>query len=607
MKKTLLTSAIALSIFANAQVQKNNDVSPSISSGINKVLPAPQATFWTNDFSNTTTWTKTASSGPGLWTIGTTGAVGAYSITAINSTTKANGFAIFDSDDDCSGNQVANLTTATPIVCTGHPFIILQFEQQYRRFYDSTFVFVSNNAGTTWIKYVVNQAVANNGFSSANPELVKLNISATAGNQAAVLVRFQFYSPSSIGASAGCGYSWMVDDAALIDIPANDIKIDNGLGDFSYKNGGFYTMMPKTQVMPISFRAAVSNVGTAAQTNVKLNINISNGTSSVYNQTSTAIPSIPYLGKDTLSILTPTFMPSSTQTLTYTVTYSITQTQTELAPELLNSVQNRTIIVNDTVFARDNNIVSDVASPNYFTTGTSGSEIALLYEFPVKATASSISAYVDAISTNGTSLAANIYKLGLDGNIDLIATSAITHSISGASAKGKWITFPISAVLDKDSSYLASIVTIDVSPSTPIARVILGADKNTQQPSGTSFIFLNGGTTPTWFLNDDLPMIRLNIKPGYVGLNELEKNGFELSQNVPNPFSKNSTVSYNLIKEASNASFTITDVMGRVVSSEKVANTVGYHTIKVGSYASGVYYYSLTIDGKSITKKMIVE
>lgn len=607
MKKTLLTSAIALSFFAKAQ-QKNNDFAPNNSYGATKILPTAQAPFWSDDFSASSTWTRTASAGAGLWTIGTTGATGSFSIATINSTTKANGFAIFDSDVDCSGNQITNLTTATPIVCTGHPFVMLQFEQQYRRFYDSTFVFVSNNSGTSWTKYVVNKTIGNNGYSASNPELVKLNISATAGNQATVLVRFQFYSPSSIGASAGCAYSWMIDDVALTDIPANDIKIDNGLGDFSYKNGGFYTMMPKTQVMPISFRAAVSNIGSAPQTNVSLNVNISNGTSSVYNQTSAPIASIPYQGVDTLSILTPTFMPSSTQSLTYTVTYSVTQTQTELAPELLNSVQNRTIIVNDTAFARDNNIVSDVASPNYFTAGISGSEIALLYEFPVKAAASSISVYVDAASTNGTSLAANIYKLGLDGSIDLVANSASTYSISGTSAKGKWVTLPISAILDKDSSYLASIVTIDVSTTAPTARVILGADKSTQQPDGTSFVFLQGATTPSWFLNDgELPMIRLNIKPGFVGINELEKNGFELSQNVPNPFSKNSTISYNLVKDATNASFTITDIMGRVISIEKVAATTGYHTVKVGSYASGVYYYTLTVDGNSITKKMIVE
>jgi hypothetical protein len=47
--------------------------------------------------------------------------------------------------------------------------------------------------------------------------------------------------------------------------------------------------------------------------------------------------------------------------------------------------------------------------------------------------------------------------------------------------------------------------------------------------------------------------------------------------------------------------------MGRIITSEKVATTTGSHTVKLGTYAAGVYYYSLNIDGNITTKKMIVE
>jgi FAD synthase len=53
--------------------------------------------------------------------------------------------------------------------------------------------------------------------------------------------------------------------------------------------------------------------------------------------------------------------------------------------------------------------------------------------------------------------------------------------------------------------------------------------------------------------------------------------------------------------------FTVTDVMGRVVSSEKAASTIGTHTVNIGSFAAGVYYYSLNVDGKVMTKKMIAQ
>lgn len=92
-----------------------------------------------------------------------------------------------------------------------------------------------------------------------------------------------------------------------------------------------------------------------------------------------------------------------------------------------------------------------------------------------------------------------------------------------------------------------------------------------------------------------------------VGVNELEKNGFALGQNVPNPFSNGSTVKFELVKDAKSVVFTVTDVMGKVVSTENVSSSTGVHTVNIGSYAAGVYYYTLNVDGKSITKKMIAQ
>ena len=92
-----------------------------------------------------------------------------------------------------------------------------------------------------------------------------------------------------------------------------------------------------------------------------------------------------------------------------------------------------------------------------------------------------------------------------------------------------------------------------------------------------------------------------------VGVTELEKTGVALSQNMPNPFTKESTVKFTLAKDVNSALFTVTDIMGRVVTSEKVATTTGTHSVKLGAYAAGVYYYSLNVDGVVTTKKMIVE
>lgn len=87
----------------------------------------------------------------------------------------------------------------------------------------------------------------------------------------------------------------------------------------------------------------------------------------------------------------------------------------------------------------------------------------------------------------------------------------------------------------------------------------------------------------------------------------LQNNTFGLTQNTPNPYNKESVVNYKLSSDVNSAVFTVTDIMGRVISSEKVGTTTGTHSVKLGSYAAGVYYYSLNVDGNVTTKKMIVE
>ena len=612
MKKTILFSALAFSIMANAQTKQlavgKNHSTNQIASNFTKSINTTQAIVWSDDFSSAATWTATAVNGTGLWSIGTTGATGSFSIATINSATKANGFAIFDSDFDCSGDEIANLTNVTAINCATHPFVNLKFQQQYKKYVDSTFVFVSNN-GSTWTKFTVNENLKGNDFCPSNPDNVTIDISSVAGNQPTVWVRFQFYSPSTLGSGAGCAYSWMIDDVSLIDIPTNDMKLDRAMADFvtgaqGTNIGGVYTMIPKTQILPVTFGAALSNVGSSAQTNVSYNVSISNGSSNVYNQTSTVIATFAYQQKDTLFIDSPTYTAPSAPTATYVMSYSVSQTQSELASELMNNSSQIKFSVNDTVFARDNGVVADNISASYFVGGGEGSELANLYNISTDANASSVSVFIHSSTSDNTAITANIYKMSPNGDKILLNTSN-AFPITGVANKNKWITLPLTQFLMKDSMYLASIQQNGISTST--AAVVIGADNVTFQRPLTSWVFLSGATTPTWGFIKELPMIRLNIKAGFVGIEELSIKGFILEQNAPNPFSQNSQVNYQLAKDAHSVLFTVVDVTGRTISSEVVSSSAGNHSVSLLKYAAGVYYYSLVVDGISTTKKMIIE
>jgi flagellar hook assembly protein FlgD len=81
-----------------------------------------------------------------------------------------------------------------------------------------------------------------------------------------------------------------------------------------------------------------------------------------------------------------------------------------------------------------------------------------------------------------------------------------------------------------------------------------------------------------------------------------------LGQNQPNPFNSQTTIQYTLT-EASNVNFTVTDITGRVVRVIENQNlSAGNHNIVLNAadFAAGAYNYTLTSNGKSVTKKMFV-
>lgn len=95
-------------------------------------------------------------------------------------------------------------------------------------------------------------------------------------------------------------------------------------------------------------------------------------------------------------------------------------------------------------------------------------------------------------------------------------------------------------------------------------------------------------------------------------------NDFSLNQNYPNPFNPSTKIGFT-IKEDSDVSLTVYDINGEKVSDIfKGRIKHGYHEFEFntknissgisakGSYASGVYYYSLESSGKRIVKKMLL-
>jgi trimeric autotransporter adhesin len=94
-----------------------------------------------------------------------------------------------------------------------------------------------------------------------------------------------------------------------------------------------------------------------------------------------------------------------------------------------------------------------------------------------------------------------------------------------------------------------------------------------------------------------------------IGDNTLQPDKAYLLQNIPNPFNNITSVGYFVPYTNAKAHIVISTMAGQIVHNMELSNLgVGAVSIDNSRMASGVYLYTLYVDGKRIdTKRMIVE
>ena len=87
-----------------------------------------------------------------------------------------------------------------------------------------------------------------------------------------------------------------------------------------------------------------------------------------------------------------------------------------------------------------------------------------------------------------------------------------------------------------------------------------------------------------------------------------EGNGVGLKQNEPNPAFDHTRISYVLPEEGA-ANISIYSTLGQQLYSQDQAGVKGHNYLDVNTseWAAGVYYYTLSFNGTSLTKKMVVQ
>jgi len=117
----------------------------------------------------------------------------------------------------------------------------------------------------------------------------------------------------------------------------------------------------------------------------------------------------------------------------------------------------------------------------------------------------------------------------------------------------------------------------------------------------------------------ELPVTQLNngqpIKVGFIvdddcvmGLDNLSNNSFDVAQNFPNPFSGTSQIAFNL-PQAGKVVYRLTNLVGKTVAETNINGNVGANYININSadYAAGVYMYSVSFNGQTVTKRLIIK
>jgi hypothetical protein len=256
--------------------------------------------IWQEDFQNgiPSGWLNTETSGMAAWeyrgpltlpdlSVGSRGScTNNFLGDPIQSSTQSNGFIIFDSnywDNDslpCTAENIgtgpvpgphnAQLTTPS-IDLSGVDYAVLQFEQ-YLRYYTGTTQVEMSIAQGPWVSVFNNDIPM--GATSNNAMVIRIPLPIEASNNSDIRFRFNYN---------GLYYFWQIDDIAVIQVPANDLKIvSSSYGNFDINNTnnptGYeymeYSQYPPQMAPYLFFRSDVYNNGGEMQNNCRISATV---------------------------------------------------------------------------------------------------------------------------------------------------------------------------------------------------------------------------------------------------------------------------------------------------------------------------------------------
>ena len=554
---------------------------------------APGDTIWYNDFSTPSDWVLTNNSSPAYdWEF--TNTIPANLGGPLQSATDDQ-FILVNSDaQGATATQECYIQTANAINLSTYSGVNLVWTQYVVDFYDDNIIEVSTDGGNNWTSFPVNLDIAPNANSS-NPDYRQLNISAVAGGQTAVLIRFKF-----VGAY---GYLWAVDDVALVESEENDLGLTETFHS-DIINDLEYEITPLSQVLPKYLGVVVENNGSVAQTNVMCEYDISFNNMSV-NSGSFAVGSgtLAPAAMDTGWYDTG-FTPDTAGE--YTISYNIVSDSTDAKPA--NNSSERVFEISDTEWSHEREDLWDGEYGGYIVPDSDpvemmayshGSLFIPVADVDLTAVKVSFGSLTSATSSAPMALTVEVHTLGAS------VQEIVDSEIQGVDIEGDgWKTF----VLDDPIPMIAGTgYTVAVSTTgEPDVMTINGWGEDADGLGAVNYGPFGTGGAENWYTGwDHSPAIRAVLDPS-VGISESDD--FTVFNVYPNPADDLLQVNF-VSKEDQSISIDLISSNGGLVSTESVNTKVGQSnrvSFSVDGLASGIYVVRIQGASSVATKRVVV-
>ncbi|MDA0940299.1 MAG: T9SS type A sorting domain-containing protein [Bacteroidetes bacterium] len=567
----------------------------------------------------------------------------------IESTTAGNGWMVFDPDfynsPIADGYQDTEGSLTSPSMdFTGIASVIVDWESFFRYCclpYAPVFLEVGTTVDgiTTWTTFDAHGSfIESTNTASANPLPVSVDVSCVAADQDSVNLRFAYRQAPESQGSGYSHYYWGIDD---VTVSSNDVMNDIEITQVT--NGDVfgvweYRVTPGEQAILEADGGLVAgvmyrNVGLENQTNVEVLVEILDGSGAVVGSTTEIIdtvftyanaPTCPANAQDTLYLATG-WEPAANGT--YNLRITMTGDQEDATP--LNNVLAKDIVYTDDEYGHDDeNVLDGELRPREsddFVDLFDPTGYGSFYHCP---NAGSV-AYGLAVKFGpncGLDIAGGYDDLEFETRLyTLDGTATITDSpfdaaywvfdpdwanLDGTTDIEIYLEFddPIAlgTLADDGNYYFAAVMSEFESPT----ELTVLANLNSDSDNSTGRFSKTGDGNFVWFGSQtSTPAVRL-ITSEREAVELLANNqGIRLDQNMPNPAAGTTTIRFE-IGQSHDVVLEVRDGMGRLVNTNDMGTLgAGLHTVELNldGWASGLYTYTLQVDGLRTTKKMTVK